>query len=536
MTFARALVAHLVANGVEHFVLCPGSRSGALALALAEATADEPRVGAPALELHVRIDERAAGFLALGIARATLAPVAVVTTSGTAVGNLLPAVMEASHAGVPLVLVTADRPFEVRATGANQTTRQRGIFGTFVGGERDVAPPTWGRDLLAEAGVIAAWAVSASYGNSDGGGGDAQAAGVGPVHVNIQFREPLEPDGGGWPAVTATTAPAGRLPQAAQLPAVRKGIVIAGDGAGHVAATIGQTRGWPVFAEPTSGARTGPAYISGYADLLASELGQVHSKGVEFVLVIGRPTLNRAVRALLEGAPRLWVAGFGGRWREAPVHAEQVFMVVPDSWRVGAEPADPEWMESWALKARDPVPGDWAAEAIVAATDASLHGGTLVLGSSGVIRAADRALPRDPSVGATRRLANRGLAGIDGTISTAVGVALASASPVAAVMGDLTFLHDAGGLLVGPRERTPDLRIVVVNDGGGTIFRTLEHARANGGDFERVFTTPHGADIGSLCRGFGVSHAMVATAEDLSRALQRPSNGIEVVEAVLADG
>ncbi|WP_082092304.1 2-succinyl-5-enolpyruvyl-6-hydroxy-3-cyclohexene-1-carboxylic-acid synthase [Demequina pelophila] len=555
--FARELIAALAERGVREVVLCPGSRSGPLAHALAEAGAGEPPLGAPRIGLHVRIDERSAGFLALGLARGAAAageprPVAIVTTSGTAVGNLLPAAMEAHHSGVPLLLLTADRPAELRGVGANQTTDQAGIFGTFVRWEQDVAAPEEGAGP-GRATELADRAVRAALGDD---ARDDMAAAPGPVHLNLAFREPLGADGGLWGAppsverartggVPAVDVAGGDARAAAPLPAVARGVVIAGDGAGDAARQVAEAHGWPLLAEPTSGARAGEACIPDYVRLLESEAGRDLAARVHQVVVIGRPTLTRAVQALIARAPALYVAAFGARWREAPAHALAVVRSVPESWCWSASPGavDPEWLAAWrAGGGRPQVPEGWNGKVIAASFLEALERGAYrgegdpplaVVGSSGPIRALDRIMPAARNGRRPVLLANRGLAGIDGTVATAVGVALACETPVLALMGDVTFLHDAGGLLVGPRERRPRLRVVVVNDGGGRIFSGLEHAAAPAAHVERVFTTPHGADLGALCAGYRAAHVAVRSREELAAALAAPVEGVEVVEAVV---
>lgn len=541
MVFARALVANLAVNGVTRFVLSPGSRSGPLAHALAEAASAMPPSGAPAIDLHVRIDERSAAFLALGLSLASGAPVAVVTTSGTAVGNLLPAVMEAHHAGVPLLLLTADRPYDLRGTGANQTTDQRGIFKNFVRWSTDAVFPTAGRDLEAEAGSLARMALCQALGAATVGVSDT--GGPGPVHLNLQFAEPLGPDHGAWPRpepseflyVAETSVP--------PLPTSRAGIVIAGHGGGPGAAVIATTHGWPLLAEPSSGARIGGACVPGYVELLETEAGRALAAEAEFVLVVGRPTLARSIRRLMDSAPRLWVARHGAQWREAPDHAEEVFADVPFSWlRDAPDDGDAVVESRWQTRWQDAAEGSrsiegsgaWGVRGVVAAIGRSLRGGdSLVLGSSGAVRAADAWLPIRPALDQPRVYSNRGLAGIDGTVATALGIALGGEAPVTALMGDITFLYDAAALLIGPRERQPSLRIVVLNDGGGTIFAGLGHASAEPEAFERVFTTPHGASIGAIARAYGAQHVEVRSVAALEGILAKPATGIEIVEAML---
>lgn len=550
--FARELVAALASLGVQDFVLCPGSRSGPVAHALAEAASDAPPLGAPAVNLHVRIDERTAGFLAVGLARGrALAgvprPVAIITTSGTAVGNLLPAVMEAHHSGLPLVLLTADRPGELRGIGANQTTDQVGIFGTFVRHAADVSAPE-PEEKGGRATRIATRAVRSALGDPDR---DDMAAAPGPVHVNIEFRDPLGPDGGTWPEIHGTepslivrtrAALRGVGPSPKALPSVVRGVVIAGDGAGDVARKVAEAHGWPLLAEPTSAARAGENAIGPYVQLLLTDAGKDLASRTHAVVVIGRPTLSRPVQRLIADAPAVYVAAHGARWREAPRHAERVLARVPEEWLVRAdgplETADSAqaWLEQWrsASAAVTPRVDRWDAKGIAAAVIASVPaGGLMMLGSSGPIRAADHVAPVWIPGEAPVLTANRGLSGIDGTVSTTSGIALATGLPVTALMGDLTFLHDVGGLLVGTRERRPALRIVVVNDGGGTIFASLEHGGGQPENVERVFTTPHAADLGALAAGYGVSHQRVTSLATLAKALAPPISGMSVIEAKL---
>lgn len=553
--FARELVAALAAHGVTDFVLCPGSRSGPLAHALAQAGSASPPPGAPAVNLHVRIDERAAAFVALGIARARAAhgdqkPVAIVTTSGTAVGNLFPAVMEAHHSGIPLLLLTADRPSELRGVGANQTTDQEGLFGTFVRWEANSVAPERG-ERGGRATLLAARAVHWAMGLTER---DDATAAPGPVHLNLEFREPLAHDGGSWPSIdmekaTLLDRARGRLRALSLaprgLPDVERGIVIAGDGAGDVARLVAEAHGWPLFAEPTSGARSGPNAVSGYVAALGTAAGHELADKAEQIIVIGRPTLSRPITSLVQHAKALYVAGHGARWREAPRHAERVLPSVPEEWLTrpdrsshwnDPEGADSRWLVAWrrAVKGLVGGPYDWGGQAVAARFMASLGSGDLALiGSSGPIRAVDAVAPVWPAGEGPALVANRGLAGIDGTISTAIGMALAWDRPVSALMGDVTFVHDAGGLLIGPEERRPDVRIVVVNDGGGTIFKKLEHSQAPSDAVRRVFTTPHDVSIAQLAKAYGASHVRVKDSEKLRAALAQPISGVQIVEAVL---
>ncbi|MCD1146243.1 2-succinyl-5-enolpyruvyl-6-hydroxy-3-cyclohexene-1-carboxylic-acid synthase [Kocuria sp. LUK] len=534
---ARAVLTALVAAGTRHLVVAPGSRSAPLAYAAAAAHA------AGALEVHVRVDERGAAFTALGIARATGRPAAVLTTSGTAVGNLLPAALEADHAEVPLVLLTADRPPELRGTGANQTTRQPGIFGDHVRAGLDLLPG--GDDVPARlAPVLAALA----------------GAPAGPVHLNVALRDPLHPapeDGpelAGWARDLAVrTGPAG--PGALALPAVGAGtvpgpdaagdrsraVVVAGDGAGPDAARFAGALGLPLLAEPSSGARRGPNAAGAYRLLLGTALGA----GVERVLLVGRPTLSRPVAALLQRPDVATAAVRPGpvAWCEPGRRREEV---LPD-WAAAAAftgRGAPGWLPAWqragaaaddavaALLARGPVSGPAVAAAVWAAC--ARDGALLVAGSSNPVRDLD--LAARPGPAAPPVVANRGLAGIDGTVATAAGAGLGAGRPVRALLGDLTFLHDASSLLLGTGEREPDLQVVVLNDGGGGIFATLEHGALGERDeqyrdvVERFFGTPHTARLDALCAGWGAAHVRAGTAAELGRALAAPVRGRSVVE------
>ncbi|WP_275006272.1 2-succinyl-5-enolpyruvyl-6-hydroxy-3-cyclohexene-1-carboxylic-acid synthase [Promicromonospora iranensis] len=565
VTAARALVADLVSRGVEDIVLAPGSRSAPLAYAAAEA-ADAGRV-----TLHVRIDERSAGFLALGLSKASEgAPVAVVTTSGTAVANLHPAVLEASHTGLPLILLTADRPHELRGTGASQTTDQVGIFGSAVRFAVDVPAPSGSQGLAGEPGAEPGTASAQELRDLRSVTGRAVSAALGfrsghpgPVHLNLAFRDPLAPSAP-LPGLPADTAQEGHpepdpplvVPAVLQhvaSPALpgdpARTVVVAGDGAGTDARQLAEVQGWPLFAEPSSGATGGPNAIAAYRVLLGSD---ELAAGIEQVVVLGRPTLSRPVQRLL-ARPDVTVtvvAPGAGPWPDAARNAAVVLPGVAPAWFETSTPPPSAFLERWraagaqASRVLDDVTSDDAVlggptALSVARAVAAVLGpdDLLVVGSSNPVRDLELVLGLDgpgPAV-----LANRGLAGIDGTVSTAVGVALAAARRglrTRALLGDLTFLHDVGGLLRGPDEPQVDLEIVVVNDDGGSIFATLEHgALADTGSaasatFERVFGTPHGSNLAQLCAGYGVDHQLVKDVPTLRHALQAPSHGIQVIE------
>lgn len=554
---ARVIVQALAALGVEDVVLAPGSRSAPLAYALADAVRPEGErpSGAPALRLHVRVDERSAAFLALGLVKASgdpARPVAVVTTSGTAVANLHPAVLEAHHSGLPLLLLTADRPHELRGTGANQTTDQVGIFGSAVRLAVDVPAPVGLPDEARSLRRVVSRAVAAATG--------ARTADPGPVHLDLAFREPLVPGDEPWPAPSTAglthvqARPAtGAVPVVGEpgaAPARRGGVptvLVAGDGAGPGARRLAEANGWPLLAEPSSGARGGSHAISAYRLLLAHPgLGGAVRRAV----VLGRPTLSRPVQRLLarEDVEVVVVAPRGADWPDAARNAGDVLLEAPARMRQGRMPAPAGWLDAW--RAADAAAGA-AIDGVLDGLDAGRRSrsGTrvtgpalaravaqvsgaddaLVVGSSNPVRDLDLVARWDspPVV-----LANRGLAGIDGTVSTAVGVALwLPDRRVRALLGDLTFLHDVGGLLRGPLEATVHLQLVVANDDGGSIFSTLEPGEPARADvFERVFATPHGADLAALCAGYGVRHTRVSDVDGLLPALAAPGPGLSVVE------
>ena len=494
---ARAVVSALIAAGVREVVIAPGSRNAPLSFAAYDAAE------AGALRLHTRIDERSAGFLALGLTKAG-SRAAVVCTSGTAAANLHPAVLEAAHAGVGLVVVTADRPASLRGTGANQTTDQVGIFGPAV--------PTV--DLAT---------------------GDVPLLGPSVTHWNVQFREPLTPSDRWVPMVEAgLLEPADAHGGLRSLGHGPRTVVVAGDDAGMRARQIAEAGGWPLLAEPSSGSRAGATAIRTYRLLLEGDLGAQ----IERVVVAGHPTLSRPVAQLLARA-EAWELPARGIW---PTRPFPVAGVLSDDVVVEGS-GDPAWLEVWQAADRElgrrvdallAVEGFTPHHVAAAVGNALGPGQQLVVGASNPIRDLDLMMRPYP-VGHHRKvLANRGLAGIDGVVSTAIGAALTRSSQTYALMGDVTFLHDSNGLILGPDEPRPDLAIVVVNDDGGSIFATLEQgAEAYADRFERLFATPHGVNIEALCAATRTPHLRVTNRVELEQALANPNGGIEVIEAAV---
>jgi 2-succinyl-5-enolpyruvyl-6-hydroxy-3-cyclohexene-1-carboxylate synthase len=512
---ASWLVDELVERGVTDVVLCPGSRNAPLSFALARH---------PGITLHTRLDERTAAFLALGLAKASRRPAGVVTTSGTAPAHLHPAMLEAAHVGVPLVALTADRPARLRGTGANQTTDQVRLFGDAASFLDLHAPDPDGLDAV--------WLPD------------------GPIHLNCQFDEPLLPD----PDSPRRSGPSDRrvgdrnvsdypwrrshAAEPAHLLAGPATVVIAGDDAGPPARTLAERAGWPLLAEPSSGSRTGANPIRSYRLLLGTELGA----RIERAVVFGHPTLSRPVAQLLARSEVEVVSvRTGGRWpaRPFPVNAEH------DA--VDAERATPgAWLQEWLEADRSlsrridafvaDQPGLTPYDVAATVNAANPAGGLLVVGASNPIRDLDLMATAHP-VGEHRMvLANRGLAGIDGTLSTAIGAALGRphSSRAIAYVGDVTFLHDANALVLGPQEARPDLTVVVANDDGGSIFATLEQGGPeHAGSYDQLFGTPHGVDLASLCAATRTPHWRVTDRPELEHALASPHGGIEVIEAVI---
>ncbi|USX50558.1 2-succinyl-5-enolpyruvyl-6-hydroxy-3-cyclohexene-1-carboxylic-acid synthase [Lentzea sp. HUAS12] len=491
---ARVIVDELVRNGVRHAVLCPGSRNAPLSFALHQAEQKG------LLSVHVRIDERSAGFLALGLAK-TGTPAVVTCTSGTAVANLHPAVIEAQLTNVPLIALTADRPVDLYRTGASQTINQYDLLGIPT-----LHMPEGGGEAVTRSLICRAIAAD------------------GPSHVNVPFRPPLTPSDDEWPASgrgawTETDRAFALETRASELPA--RTLVLLGDDRPERLLAASRL-GWPVIAEPTApgGLRHGSLLLNA---------GLPEHLRPEAVLVVGRVTLSRGQQTLLGATPIVHAVGDQAQWPDVPFSATRASTWLP-------EPAalDGEWTQAWQRAVKDV---GVAVDDLLDATPwpTGLHvardlvqgmpsGSLLFVGSSNPIRDVDFAAERRSDVAVH---ANRGAAGIDGSVSTALGLAFVHDGPAYALMGDLTFLHDSNGLLA---DRRPDLTIVVLNDDGGGIFSLLEQgAPEYDGSFERIFGTPHGTDLTALCAGYRIPHSIVDDQEEFRSAIAAPK-GLQVVE------
>jgi 2-succinyl-5-enolpyruvyl-6-hydroxy-3-cyclohexene-1-carboxylate synthase len=528
-------VGRLVTNGLTDACISPGSRSTPLALALHRNA--EVRV-------HLHLDERASAFFALGLAKASGRPVALACTSGTAVAEYLPAVVEASMTRVPLLVLTADRPPELRNVGANQAIEQPGIFGRYVRSSVDAEVPGDRPDTGYWRGLAQdAWR-------------DATSPPPRPVHVNLPFREPLVPSGQEV-ALEPDVAPArADATQAPPLPSVedvarlvevveshQRGVILAGSLrlAAPSVRGLAEAAGWPLLAEPASGLRGTGALAA--PTVLVSDERFASAHVPEVVLQLGAAPVSRAGLGLVGAADRLAIADPDDLVADPHRRAEMRIVADVDALAASClrrlEPRGrTPWLEEWqradatVRTAVDRMLDGWSEPfegRIARDVSASLpEGATLVVGSSMPIRDLDLFMaPRD----GLRVLANRGASGIDGFVSTILGVS-AAGGPTVGVLGDLTLLHDIGSLLWSAR-RGYDAVLVVPNNGGGTIFSFL--AQRELPELEELFTTPHGLDLGEICTAAGAGHGCIDRADELVAAVLRGlgSGGIQVVEVAI---
>jgi 2-succinyl-5-enolpyruvyl-6-hydroxy-3-cyclohexene-1-carboxylate synthase len=521
-TFCATLVDEWVRAGVRHAVVAPGSRSTPMALALA----NDQR-----LTVHVHHDERAAAFLALGIGAAAGVPAIVLTTSGTAAAELHPAVAEASYGRVPMLVVTADRPAELQSVGAPQTIDQTHLFGRSV---RWFAEPG-----VPDAAALPTWRSLASRAYH-------QAVGVlpGPVHLNLAFREPLVGEAGALPPGRAGGAPWHGDPAAPASPAPmvlpgERGVIVAGGDVGDPSAVLdlGDRLGWPVLADPRSGCRVpGPSSVAAFDALLRHDEFAASQRPDVFVRLGDLPASKALAGWMAGSVARQYVVGSG--WVDPDHDADVVVRARPDAWCRGATgtPADPSWRRAWteadvvAQRAIDDALAGHVdvTDPFVARTVAASTMGTLVVASSMPVR--DVEWYAAPRVG-LRVHANRGANGIDGVVSTAVGMALGGDAPVTALVGDVAFLHDTNALL-GLAGRGLDLTIVVVDNRGGAIFSFLAQKELLSAErFEQLFGTPHDVDLAALAVVHGLPALTVHDAEGLAPALAaaKSARGTHVV-------
>ena len=545
---ARAILSALDDLGLTHILYCPGSRSAPFAYAL-----ESGAFGGHAMPV---LDERGAGFAAVGLARTGALP-AVIVTSGTAVAELTPAVLEASHARLPLLVMSADRPGELRGVGASQATFQSGLFGVHARACVDLEPQEPSRALVGQLSRAVAAACGAPTGTP------------GPVQINVAFRDPLTPQSraSGAAGDSQDEAMASFVPRPTRVQptsaaperwedvvgAARAGLIVAGEGASPLAAQWSRASGFPLLAEPASGAWAGGGVTPYEQAIVSSPL----AGEVDTVVVTGRPTLSRPIHALLARPDvRVVVVDAHAPWVDISGNAS---VVVPAL----AAPLRPTCGGEWAARVRAAADeaglridallaaGSGRAMLSLARAVASATRGPLVLGASNPVRAFDLAVE---SLAGRPVFSNRGQAGIDGTIATAVGIAAglgsariatpdrageprddargrAQASRVTAVMGDLTLCHDASSLALAAATGA-ELDIIVADDEGGGIFATLEHGNAATPEaYDRWFGVAQHVNYEALAAAYGVGFARAATPSELASVLADPPAGPRLIHA-----
>ena len=545
---ARAILSALDDLGLTHVLYCPGSRSAPFAYAL-----ESGAFGGHAMPV---LDERGAGFAAVGLARTRALP-AVIVTSGTAVAELTPAVLEASHARLPLLVMSADRPGELRGVGASQATFQSGLFGVHARACVDLEPQEPSRALVGQLSRAVAAACGAPTGTP------------GPVQINVAFRDPLTPQSraSGAAGDSQDEAMASFVPRPTRVQptnaaperwedvvgAARAGLIVAGEGASPLAAQWSRASGFPLLAEPASGAWAGGGVTPYEQAIVSSPL----AGEVDTVVVTGRPTLSRPIHALLARPDvRVVVVDAHAPWVDISGNAS---VVVPAL----AAPLRPTCGGEWAARVRAAADeaglridallaaGSGRAMLSLARAVASATRGPLVLGASNPVRAFDLAVE---SLAGRPVFSNRGQAGIDGTIATAVGIAAglgsariatpdrageprddargrAQASRVTAVMGDLTLCHDASSLALAAATGA-ELDIIVADDEGGGIFATLEHGNAATPEaYDRWFGVAQHVNYQALAAAYGVGFARAATPSELAAVLADPPAGPRLIHA-----
>ena len=564
---AWALVDELARGGVRHACLSPGSRSTPLALALSRH---------PSIELQVHLDERSSAFVALGLARATRRPVIVACTSGTAAAGFLPAVIEASRSRVPLVLLTADRPPRLRGTGANQTIDQVDLYGShaeYLEPPVPLAPDD--ADAWRAAGHDAVLGIRRT---------------LQPVQVNCPFDEPLTPspdvalkpttEPSAWPEQeepSLSEEDADRL--ASELSGTRS-VVVAGPTWPHDGTSVNleifELLGWPVLAEPISGMRRPGALAAGQS-LIADETWVAEHRP-EVVLQVGATPTTRATQGFVASAERLIVADrihpdpdpeHRATWRlradlpevMAAIGGRDVMQLKSGTSGIAVtsssiRPISDAEIERRLARALEPAPAGWneawrdADTAARTALDAALDGweepfepriardvaasipdgGTLLVGNSSPIRDLDLAMrPRER----LHVVANRGASGIDGLVSTTIGVASARRGPTVALLGDLSFAYDIGALTWNARRTDLDLTLVVANNGGGQVFSLLPQRVLP--EHRDLFVTPHELDLEAICAAVGAPYHRVEAAGDLVPTIRgsRNQRGIRVVNVTV---
>ena len=493
---ARVIVRQIIEAGVKDVVISPGSRNAPLSMAFHQASTKG------LINLHVRIDERTAAFFALGIAKASGRPVPIVCTSGTAAANYHPAVLEASHTNTPLLVLTADRPAALRKTGANQTTEQARIFGKAVRYFADISGSVYPMEL------------------------PFNSLQSGPVHLNIQFEEPLIGDkSDNWLNDLTISAPKvfdRKTPGTFYTKSTRGVLVIGHDRGGlsvDAVKDFAEKLGWPVIAEDPLTFENAASHASVFltSKTIADDLAP------DTVVIIGRTTLSRSINAFIKMARKQIVIDPRMATVDTDRMADQKFTQLP---AVEVQSADAEFAEKWkkySLRASKLVSdiSTWSEQLVAREIAAGVPTGTaLFISSSRPIRDLEGFAVARTGI---ETFANRGLAGIDGNISTALGIASQRKETIA-VLGDLGFLHDLTGLI---HKEKINLKIFVINNDGGGIFSTLSQRGVDG--FEEVFGTPHGLDPAAIAQSMGIAAKTISSQKELITELSEPVQGVSVV-------
>jgi len=513
---ARAIVQSCLDSGVEHVVIAPGSRNAPLSWAFSQAE----KMGS--IKIHVRIDERDAGFLALGIAKVTKKPVPVVVTSGSAVANLLPAIVEAFHSAVPVVVLSADRPASSRGTSAPQTINQFGIFGTFVKSQIDLAANAIDINEVHDA-------IASTISGRPG-----------PAQINIQFEPPLMPEHEDldWIPSAPSLKPVSITEcERKQLQVPSRGVFVIGDNSDADSVSkineLSQQLGWPVIWEPTANAHSFNNSISHGVVLLQAGI----APNVDVVVTFGTVGLSRAILGLLKNSPlhlSIHSPTSGPDLPNPVASAKEIFDCVPKL----ETKTDPEWLSQWQLldrKAETEVSIALAPDTLTGPSAAQLAWDTcgendqLFVAASWPVRHLEAYAAKRNGL---RVFGNRGANGIDGLISTAIGVGIGAGKRTMLLMGDIAFLHDLGGLNLAESQTQPNLTIVVLDNNGSGIFSQLEQGASEYQEhYEKVFGTPHGKDLWVIAESLGIPAKQVTTKTELKFALAgfEKTPGIKVI-------
>jgi 2-succinyl-5-enolpyruvyl-6-hydroxy-3-cyclohexene-1-carboxylate synthase len=501
-SLARVIVRQIIEAGITDVVISPGSRNAPLSFAFFAASQKG------FIKLHTRIDERTAAFFALGLAKASGRAVPIVCTSGTAVANYHPAVLEAHHTNTPLLVLTADRPARLRKTGANQTTEQARIFGKSVRYFADVSGAVFPMEL------------------------PIYSLASGPVHLNIQFEEPLAADSDSTWLDEITVAPrdikSTKAPGVLRVKSERGVLIVGHDRGGFTTEQVqkfADQLGWPLISED-------PLSLKGsiaHASLFLASTSIAKDFTPRTVIVIGRTTLSRSINNYIASADKQIVIDSRIATVDTDRNADKRFTQIPTLESNGA---DLEWLEKWqkfserCTKELEKIT-EWSEPVLARTLAANIKNGTtLFVSSSRPVRDIEAFASARTGV---ETFANRGLAGIDGNISTAMGIATARTATIA-VLGDLSFLHDLTGLI---HSEKPNLLILVVDNNGGGIFSTLAHRGSQG--FESIFGTPHNLDLAAIASALNIKTSTINSVDQLNKELAQPIDGVRIVIAQMPD-